>query len=146
MGSQLHSYIEQRFGQQTLLDPFDLPGSADHDIETDARLLELQRAFEASEFAQRQPIATERSFAVMLDGRVIRGRIDAVFRDHDRYHVVDWKTGSHVEPLQLALYRAAWAMIAGVTQEEVDVSFFLIGPNTLVTPEQVPILEVRLLA
>jgi DNA helicase II / ATP-dependent DNA helicase PcrA len=145
-GSELHAYIEHRFGQQTLLDPFDLPGAADHDIESDARLLELQQAFEESEFAQRHPVATERPFAVMLDGRVIRGRIDAVFHDHGRYQVIDWKTGSHVEPMQLALYRAAWAMMAGVNQVDVDVAFFLIGPNELITPPDVPVLDVHLLS
>jgi DNA helicase-2/ATP-dependent DNA helicase PcrA len=141
-GSQLHAYIEQRLGQQPLIDPFDLPGAADDAITSDARLLELQAAFEASEFATRQPVATERPFAVLIDGRVVRGRIDAVFMDGDRYQVIDWKTGTHVEPLQLALYRAAWAQIAGVPQTDVDVAFFLIGPNELISPVDLPLLEV----
>jgi DNA helicase II / ATP-dependent DNA helicase PcrA len=143
-GSQLHAYIEQRFGQQPLIDPFDLPGAADDAIPSDERLLELQAAFEASAFAHRRPIATERAFAVLIAGRVVRGRIDAVFQDGDRYLVVDWKTGTHVEPLQLALYRAAWAQIAGVRQSDVDVAFFLIGPNELISPSDLPELEIGL--
>lgn len=140
-GAQLHAYIEQRLGQQSLLDPFDLPGAADDFIESDARLRQLQEAFEASQFAHREPIATERAFAVLLGGRVIRGRIDAVFREGDRYQVVDWKTGSHVEPLQLALYRAAWAQIVGVSQADIDVAFYLVGSDELIEMSDLPFLE-----
>lgn len=145
-GSQLHSYIEHRLGQQSLIDPFDLPGAADDFITSDEHLRQLQEAFEASEFAGRSAVATERPFAVLLHGRVIRGRIDAVFAVGDRFQVVDWKTGTHVEPLQLALYRAAWAQIAGVSQDQVDVAFYLIGPNHLIVPEEIPLLQVDLLA
>ena len=145
-GSQLHSYIEHRLGQQSLIDPFDLPGAADDFISSDERLRQLQDAFEASEFAGRAALATERPFAVLLNGRVIRGRIDAVFAVGDRFQVVDWKTGTHVEPLQLALYRAAWAQIAGVSQDQVDVAFYVIGPNELIVPDEIPLLQVDLLA
>lgn len=141
-GSQLHAYIEQRLGQQPLIDPFDLPGAADDAIATDDHLFALQAAFEASDFAQRHPIATERAFAVLVNGRVVRGRIDAVFQEGERFLVVDWKTGTHVEPLQLSLYRAAWAQIAGVSQADVDVAFFLIGPNELISPKDLAVLEV----
>lgn len=137
-GTEVHAWIEARFGQQSLIDPFDLPGAADDDITSDAAVRALQEAFDASEFAHRQPVATERPFALMLDGRVVRGRIDAVFFDGDRYDVIDWKTGVHHDPLQLAIYRAAWAQIVGVSPEEVDAAFFVIGPNELIRPERLP--------
>lgn len=141
-GTVVHAWIESRLGQQTLLDPFDLPGAADDDITTDEAIEALQAAFEASPFADRAPVATERAFAVLINGRVVRGRIDAVFRDNDRYQVVDWKTGRHHDPLQLAIYRAAWAQIAGVPVEQVDAAFFVIGPNELVIPSDLPDLQV----
>lgn len=141
-GTVVHSWIESRLGQQTLLDPFDLPGAADDDITTDEAIEALQAAFEASPFADRAPVATERAFAVLINGRVVRGRIDAVFRDGDSYQVVDWKTGRHHDPMQLAIYRAAWAQIAGVPLEQVDAAFFVIGPNELVIPSDLPDLQV----
>jgi len=141
-GTVVHSWIESRLGQQTLLDPFDLPGAADDDITTDEAIEALQTAFEASPFADRAPVATERAFAVLINGRVVRGRIDAVFRDGDTYQVVDWKTGRHHDPMQLAIYRAAWAQIAGVPVEQVEAAFFVIGPNELVTPSDLPDLQV----
>lgn len=141
-GTVVHSWIESRLGQQTLLDPFDLPGAADDDITTDEAIEALQAAFEASPFADRAPVATERAFAVLINGRVVRGRIDAVFRDGDSYQVVDWKTGRHHDPMQLAIYRAAWAQIAGVPVEQVDAAFFVIGPNELVIPSDLPDLQV----
>lgn len=143
-GTVVHSWIESRLGQQTLLDPFDLPGAADDDITTDEAIAALQAAFESSEFADRAPVATERAFAVLINGRVVRGRIDAVFRDGDRYQVIDWKTGRHHDPMQLAIYRAAWAQIADVPVEQVDAAFFVIGPNELVTPSDLPDLQVDL--
>lgn len=67
--------------------------------------------FEKSAYAKLQPIAIEEPFALILGGRVVRGRIDAVFKTGDRYDVIDWKTGSaaSINPYQLALYRMAWS-------------------------------------
>jgi len=140
-GTRVHAWIESRLGQQSLIDPFDLPGSADDDIPTDAAVAALQEAFERSEFAERVPVATEQPFAVLIDGRVVRGRIDAVFREGDRFLIVDWKTGRHHDPMQLAIYRAAWAQISGIAEIDIDAAFFVIGPNELIRPEALP--EVR---
>ena len=89
-----HAWGESRYGQQSLIDPDELPGAGDDDIVSDARLEELKAAFERSAFAGRTPVAVEAPFAIVVGGRVVRGRIDAVFERNGRYDVIDWKTGS----------------------------------------------------
>jgi DNA helicase-2/ATP-dependent DNA helicase PcrA len=60
------------------------------------------------------PYAIEAPFGIWIGGRLIRGRIDAVYQHHPEsraapFQVVDWKTGSidSADPLQLAIYRLA---------------------------------------
>jgi len=138
-GTQFHAWIETRYGQQSLLDPEDLPGAAEHGIVSDAALAELKTAFERSPFASRAPVAVEAPFAVVVAGRVVNGRIDAVFQDAatGRYDVIDWKTGSaqHVDPMQLALYRIAWARLKGVPVDEVDAAFVMVSTGEVKRPD-----------
>src|SRR5690606_37236533 len=113
-GTRFHAWVEARFGQQGLLDPDDLPGRFDADIDDDADLEALQKAFEGGEFADRAPYAVEAPFSLVLGGTVVRGRIDAVYTeegDPDRFLVMDWKTNRHetADATQLAIYRVAWA-------------------------------------
>ncbi|CAN5385894.1 hypothetical protein BH09ACT12_BH09ACT12_23840 [soil metagenome] len=147
-GTRFHAWVEARFGQQLLLDPDDLPGRADVDIEDDADLQELIRQFEAGPFADRPPLALEPSFALVLAGQVVRGRIDAVYADHDGsgddgYLIVDWKTsrGRSADPLQLALYRLAWAELHDVPLDRVRAAFYYVreaGAQGLVEPADLP--------
>src|SRR5690606_34280593 len=107
-GTRFHTWVEARFGQQDLLDPEDLPGQADRGIDDDDDLQQVIAAFEKGAFAERVPLATEAPFALVLDGQVVRGRIDAIYAESDGTHlVVDWKTGRREESdlLQLAIYR-----------------------------------------
>ena len=94
-----------------LLDPDDLPGRGDLGIDDEDDLAELIARFEAGPFADRVPHAVEPPFALVLAGQVVRGRIDAVYAEPDGYLVVDWKTNraATADPLQLAIYRLAWA-------------------------------------
>ena len=59
--------------------------------------------------------------AAAIDGRVVRGRIDAVFAIEGEHWIVDWKTGAagRADPLQLALYRIAWAAEQGIDPGQV---------------------------
>jgi len=135
-GTALHSWIEARYGQQSLLDPDDLPGASDADLLTDADLEAMKSAFEDGPYATATPVAIEAPFALMVAGRVIRGRIDAVFADGDRFQVVDWKTGSAASnhPLQLSIYRAAWAQLAGVDPDRVDAVFYMVSSKQIIRP------------
>ena len=72
------------------------------------------------------PYEVEAPFALVLAGQVVRGRIDAVFAEPDgRWLVVDWKTNQKqtADPLQLAVYRLAWAELKGVDPSRVRVAF-----------------------
>lgn len=138
-GTRFHAYVESRFGrtQQQLIDASEIPGSADADIDSDADLVALKEAFERSPYARRTPVAVEEPFAILVQGRVVVGRIDAVFQDGDRYEVVDWKTGSrdHVDPMQLALYRLACARARGVPVDRVDGAFVFVATGEVLRPD-----------
>ena len=93
-GTAFHTWLEQRFGADRLLDLDELPGAADADAAPDEALAELQERFLASEWADRVPVEVEVPFATVIAGVVVRGRMDAVFaRPGGRFDVVDWKTG-----------------------------------------------------
>jgi len=135
-GTAFHTWVETQYGQQSLLDPDDLPGAADSEIASDEALEELKAAFSRSAFAQRAPHAVEQPFALVLGGRVVRGRIDAVFAQNGRFDVIDWKTGAaeHVDPVQLAIYRLAWAQIAGVPVADIDAGFLIVRSGEVLRP------------
>ncbi len=136
-GTRFHAWVESRFGQQQLVDPDDLPGRADAEIDDDTDLQQLIERFSAGPFAERTPLAVEPPFALVLAGQVVRGRIDAVYADADGYLVVDWKTNraQTADPLQLAVYRVAWAELAGVPPEKVRAAFYYVRSGDLVEPE-----------
>ncbi|MBE1534387.1 ATP-dependent helicase [Actinomadura algeriensis] len=142
-GTAFHTWLEGRWGQQRLLDPDELPGAADEDAADDADLARLQDAFEGSEWAAREPVDIEVPFETIIGDRLVRGRMDAVFRSRDGsgYEVVDWKTGrppsgddARFASVQLAAYRVAWAQLAGVPVEEVSAAFHYVRAGVTVRP------------
>ena len=144
-GTRFHAWVEARFGQQDLFDVDDLPGRGDVGIEDEAGLKEVIAAFEAGPFATRVPHRVEAPFALVLAGQVVRGRIDAVYLDPEagageRYLLVDWKTNQHAsaDPLQLAIYRLAWAELTGVPLDQVRAAFFYVRSGELVEPDGLP--------
>jgi ATP-dependent DNA helicase UvrD/PcrA len=139
-GTRFHAWVEARFGQQELVDPDELPGRADAEIDDEDDLRELVALFEEGAFADRTPVAVEPPFALVLAGQVVRGRIDAVYAEQvdgqDGFLVVDWKTNraQTADPLQLAIYRVAWAELAGVPVERVRAAFYYVRTGDLVEP------------
>lgn len=127
-GTRFHLWVEGLFDPRPLLDPDDLLGASDEDLGGDDDLAALQSAFLAGDWATRRPHAVEAAFALPLAGRVVRGRIDAVYDLGDgRWKVVDWKTGREAaDPLQLAVYRLAWARLVGVDPAAVEASFLYV--------------------
>jgi DNA helicase-2/ATP-dependent DNA helicase PcrA len=128
-GTRFHAWVERHFDrtrQELLVDPDELSGRADLGIDDDEELAELVARFEAGPFADRTEVEIEPSFALVLAGQVVRGRIDAVFAEDDGgWLVVDWKTSrAHTaDPLQLAVYRLAWAELRGVPLSSVRAAF-----------------------
>jgi DNA helicase-2/ATP-dependent DNA helicase PcrA len=132
--------VESLFAQQPLLEPDDLPGAADDDIVDEADLEQLKQAFLRSPYALRSPHAIEAPFQLVLAGRVVRGRIDAVYETGDGFEVVDWKTNRRAtaDPLQLAVYRLAWAEIVGLPVERVTAAFLYVRTGEVVRPADLP--------
>jgi DNA helicase II / ATP-dependent DNA helicase PcrA len=139
-GTRFHAWVESFVGQQQLLDPVDIPGAADEGIDSDEELAELCRAFADGPFGDRVPHQVEAPFALALAGEVVRGRIDAVYAEGGGFRVVDWKTNQQqsADPLQLAIYRLAWAELAGVPVDSVTASFYYVRTGELVTPDELP--------
>jgi len=135
-GSRFHAWLASRFGQQVLLEPDEIPGAGDTTREADVELKVLQDAFARGEFADKVPLIVEAPFALSLGGRVVRGRIDAVYETLDGFEVIDWKTSGRerADALQLALYRLAWAEIAGVPPDDVTAAFHYVRSGRTVRP------------
>jgi DNA helicase II / ATP-dependent DNA helicase PcrA len=142
-GTAFHQWLEQRYGQQLLIDDNALFGP-DDDPAADGDLAALRSRFEQSEWAERWPQAVEVPFETLVGDRLVRGRIDAVFGDAPGggYDVVDWKTGTpprseaerHAVSVQLAAYRLAWAALAGVPVTEVRAAFYYVAHDQTSRP------------
>ncbi len=133
--------MEARFGQQDLFDADDLPGRGDAGIEDEADLKDLVAAFEEGPFGSRVPHQVEAPFSLVLGGQVVRGRIDAVYREADgTFLLVDWKTNrsADADALQLALYRLAWAELHDLAPEEVRTAFYYVRTGRVVEPTDLP--------
>jgi DNA helicase-2/ATP-dependent DNA helicase PcrA len=142
-GTAFHQWLEQRYGQQLLIDDNALFGPEEDDT-AEGDLAALRSRFEQGEWAERWPQAVEVPFETLIGGRLIRGRIDAVFADAPGggYDVVDWKTGRppgseaerHAVSVQLAAYRLAWAALAGVAVADVRAAFYYVAHDQTVRP------------
>jgi DNA helicase-2/ATP-dependent DNA helicase PcrA len=142
-GTRFHLWLEQRWGQQRLIDVDELPGAADETAEPDSDLLALQEAFRGSEWWARTPIEVEFPFDMVVDGLVLRGRCDAVFVDaaDGAVDVVDWKTGrppsgaeADAAAVQLAVYRLAWHHLSGTPLDRTRAAFHYVAHNRTVRP------------
>jgi DNA helicase-2/ATP-dependent DNA helicase PcrA len=139
--------VEQLYGASPLLEPDDLPGAGDDDL-TDDELATLQERFRSDGWAERRPVAVEAPFEMLVGGRLIRGRIDAVYGDdpdtlYERYDVIDFKTGAvptgkdfETASLQLSIYRLAWADLAGVEPAAVNAGFLYVRTGEVKRPER----------
>ncbi|MFF1678647.1 UvrD-helicase domain-containing protein [Streptomyces sp. NPDC058256] len=160
-GTRFHAWVESRFEELRLpmLDPEELPGS-EAEIADERDLEALKDSFERTPYAHRTPYRVEVPFQLAIAGRVVRGRIDAVYREADgdagyrqgdedagqgqgdgtTYEIVDWKTSRSrtADPLQLAIYRLAWAEQQGVPLESVKAAFLYVRSGEVVRPDDLP--------
>ncbi|MFD2090434.1 ATP-dependent helicase [Blastococcus deserti] len=141
-GTAFHAWLEERFGAAKLVDLDELPGSGDEFAAPDGALAELQEAFLASEWADRQPAEVEVPFETPLGPLTLRGRIDAVYADGDGgFEVIDWKTGPppsagelSAAAVQLAAYRLGWSRLTGVPVERVSAGFHHVAAGVTIRP------------
>jgi DNA helicase-2/ATP-dependent DNA helicase PcrA len=104
------------------------PGQGDTNIESDDELRELTQLFADGPYGDRPPQLVEAPFSTMLGGQQVIGRIDAVYETADGFDVVDWKTSrtATADPLQLAIYRLAWAELQGIDPARVTGVFYYV--------------------
>ncbi|GAA1518544.1 ATP-dependent DNA helicase AdnB [Sphaerisporangium rubeum] len=140
-GTAFHRWLEGRWQQQRLIDDLSLPGASDDLTDADADLAELQTRFERSEWSTKRPLDLEIPFETMIADRLIRGRMDAVFKEEDTYVIVDWKTGhrprgkaAQTASIQLAAYRLAWSHLASVPLSKVGAAFHYVRSNETIRP------------
>jgi DNA helicase-2/ATP-dependent DNA helicase PcrA len=159
LGTLFHSWVERRAGVVGGSETIDaLADELDLDLDLDEaaapepdvaleheRLAALQRTFERSPWAGRQPLEVEREIHLPFDGHLVICKIDAVYRAEDgRYEIVDWKTGAppkddddlFAKQLQLALYRLAYARWRGIDPELIDAAFYYVAHDRVVRPLQ----------
>ena len=140
-GTAFHAWVEEYFGTTGMLDLDEAPGSDSH-IDEAYGLEDMVAAFKQSEWAHRAPAFVEVPVETRIGDVVVRGRIDAVFRDADgRWQLIDWKTGRRpagrqlaTRAVQLAVYRLAWARLKDVPLEDVSAAFYYVADDAFVRP------------
>ncbi|WP_035798197.1 ATP-dependent DNA helicase [Kitasatospora mediocidica] len=148
-GTRFHAWIQAQFAPLPLLEADALPGVDEDGIEDEHDLEQLKEAFLRGPYATRTPYRVEAPVQLLLAGRVVRGRIDAVYRERDddggspglpRYELVDWKTGHEesADPLQLAIYRVGWAEQQRLPLEQVTAAFCYIRSGRIERPVRLP--------
>jgi DNA helicase-2/ATP-dependent DNA helicase PcrA len=140
-GTAFHAWVEEYFGTAGMLDLGEAAGSDDH-IDEAYGLDTMVETFRRSEWANRAPAHVEVPVETRIGDVVVRGRIDAVFRDADGgWDLVDWKTGRRpsaaqlkTKAVQLAVYRLAWARLKDVPLDQVRAAFYYVADDQVVRP------------
>lgn len=141
-GTAFHSWLEERFGMEALLEEGELPGTGEVPV---ADVEALKEKFLESEWANRSPYAVETPFRFNSGGQILNGRMDAVFKEPDgSWFVVDWKTGRPPQgrdmehaALQLAIYREGWRRIIADGQP-IRAGFHYVSDNFTFEPRNLP--------
>ncbi|MDP9070494.1 MAG: ATP-dependent helicase [Actinomycetota bacterium] len=141
VGTEVHRWIEERAGRQlALLEPEPEEGDADPSLTGTGPggggvTAALRAAFLAGPYAALDPVRVEAPFQLILDGRLVRGRIDAVYEREDRLELVDFKTGrrpvagdpgAHV---QLAVYALAAVETWRAAPERIRTTYCYLRPD-----------------
>ncbi len=138
-GTAIHRQIElHNLGAIPLTEPEDVADPAD---DTQARPpgsggLDPFDVFMESRFASMTPRFTEAPFEISLDqGVKVRGRIDAVYVENDRWEIVDFKSGrARSDPglkVQLETYAVAMDRIHDIGTDPLTVTFAYLGGGRL---------------
>ena len=147
-GTRFHAWVESRFEELPLFGPDDLPGQPTGARRGDRRRAGpggLKEAFLRTPYADRTPYRVEAPFQLTLAGRVVRGRIDAVYREAGR--TAPRRTRSSTgrpaarrtaDPLQLAIYRLAWAERHAAAGAGRRAAFLYVRSGEIVRPADLP--------
>ncbi|MEY2635163.1 MAG: hypothetical protein RIS75_1103 [Actinomycetota bacterium] len=152
-GTAFHTWLEKRSselmgrGHQPVLPGIEDIDEREIEVLDTPTLQKFRETFEKSPWSTRVPYAIEEPFGIMFGGHLIRGRIDAVFADEvdgrTVWTLVDWKTNSSAvaDPLQLSIYRLAWAASKKVPLEDVKGAFYYVALDQTIMPEDLKTYE-----
>lgn len=146
-GTDFHEWVERHFGVSPTLD-IDDPDLDGQDPAEHPDLERLKENFLKSPWADRKPVVVEQPFNLRLGKWLIKGKIDAVFKEPDgSWIILDWKTGEELKPgsekmkaaqIQLAVYKLAWEQYcrqAGEEDPQVQAQFFYVVTSNAVAPQ-----------
>ncbi len=138
-GTQFHYWVEKFYAKPVLFDALDIEGSADQSYIDDQALENMKEAFINSAWSKLEPLALEWPFEISIEGRSLRGRIDAVFKNGEDILLIDWKTGQidKSDNLQLGWYRHAWWKSHGTDPKKLKAGFVYV-PSMEFKPEVNP--------
>ena len=155
-GTRFHLWVERYFGgrlpsgalgQQQLVDPDELTDRADVGQPRRAGAARAVRGLRGRRFGSSVPYAIEAPFTFAgrrpADPRPHRRRLRAARRRRTRGRASRSSTGRRAparraDPLQLAIYRLAWAEAQQIPAEQVDAVFYYVRSDRLVRPERLP--------
>ena len=137
-GTRFHTWVEEHLGARPMFE--ELPGAVDDELFTDEELVDLRHGFLRTEYADLTPYAVEVPFSVVVNGLVLKGRIDAVYQRDGRWEMVDWKTNRspNADPVQLAVYRYAWSQMLNIPVTEIDGVFVYVRTADVVRYDDLP--------
>ncbi|MEO7588345.1 MAG: ATP-dependent DNA helicase [Arachnia sp.] len=130
LGTRFHDWVQRRFDATASFEELE-----PHRGGEPPGFARLTAAFEEGQFGHRSPRGVEVPFLLRWDEQVLRGRIDAIYDwegpEYDHL-VVDWKTSNQpADPLQLAVYRQAWAQAMGIDVARVAAGFYHVQADRL---------------
>ena len=108
-------------------------GSDDHAGKGVAERRDPWRSFQRSRFASDRPFLVETPFEITLDGRRLRGKVDAVYGEQGSWEIVDYKSGaptpSDAKAVQLQAYAIAAdrGLLTSRRPEDLTVTFAYFG-------------------
>lgn len=145
IGTALHSWIEEQArGLSGMADEEELEETSEY-VEV-SRIAELRDNWRRMGYEGRRLASTdvgepmaEMPFVLKVNGRLIRGRIDAVYElDDGRIEIVDFKTGAEFEPPdidQLLVYAAALVKLGVKTRGPIKVTYAYLATGRQVSRE-----------
>lgn len=117
------------------LDADDALGSETEDVGdgTPAATIDPWSVFSSSRFFDERPTLAEAPFEIEIDGRRIRGKVDAVYAEEGSWEIVDYKSGrpstTEAKLVQLEAYAVAATegALGSTTPNELTVTFAYFG-------------------
>lgn len=108
--------------------------AASKEAEVTNKLVDWQDNFAKSRWGSLQPWKVELEIHLPLAEQIIICKIDAIFKEDDKYEIVDWKTGAlpkdaadkEAKDFQLSLYRLALAKYLGEPIENIAACFYFV--------------------